>query len=244
MVSGKFSALAGAVAREQAMANIANNLANVNTSGFKKDTVSFEAMLRGERQTSTTKGINYNRVRTIATDFSQGPIKTTDNPLDLAIDGEGFFKIGDSSGTYYTRQGSFRIDGNGLLKTASGHSLLDAGGQPLQVNNPNSQNITIDEAGNVAIDGGIEGKISIYQVDDTANLEKIGHSLFRLGDAGAEIPLEEYRIVQGGLETSNVNMMEEMVRMIDTNRKHAAYHKVMKSYSTMSEKLDELGSVG
>jgi flagellar basal-body rod protein FlgF len=244
MVSGKYSALSGAIAMEQNMANISNNLANVNTTGFKKDQMSFEAILRGAQQIQNAKGINYTRVNRNGTDFSEGPIRVTDNPLDLAIDGEGFFKVSNGNEVFFTRQGSFSLDESGKLITPSGYSLLDDGNQPVQLNGTAGQLITIDEDGYITINGGQEGKVQVFTVDDPTKLKKSANTLFQLGEGGVDRPLQDARIIQGSLEYSNVNIMEEMAKMIETHRKYEAYHKVLKSYQTLSEKQDELGTVG
>ncbi len=243
MVSGKYSALAGAVAREQAMANISNNLANVNTTGFKKDRISFESILRGSRQTGQAKGINYSRIRTIGTDFSQGALKVTDNPLDLAIQGQGFFKIRQGKRTLYTRDGSFHLDSNGMLKTADGFSVLNESGQPVQLTETSGRKITIAEDGGIIVDGQVQDRLQVFTVDDPAGLKKIGGNRFAL-EQGTDRTAESSRIVQGSLETSNVNMMEEMVMMINSQRRFEACHKALKSYSTIAEKNGELGTVG
>ncbi|NOQ45260.1 MAG: flagellar basal-body rod protein FlgF [Desulfobulbaceae bacterium] len=245
MVSGKYSALSGAVAREQAMANIANNLANVNSSGFKKDRISFESLLRGSRQVEEAKGINYSRIRKIGTDFSQGAMQMTGKPLDVAISGEGFFKVRNKNEIYYTRLGNFSVDNNGMLKTESGFSVLGSGNQPLQLDDAAGKKLTIDETGNISVNGMLaEAKLQIFKVTDVSKLKKTGDTLFTLEQGASDQPTEDARIIQGSLEASNVNMMEEMVMMIDTQRKFEAYHKVLKSYSTLGEKQSELGTVG
>ena len=113
--------------REQALANIANNLANVSTSGYKKMLTSFESILRNEKQVTDANGINYNRVSNISTDFSQGPLKETGNIFDLAIHGNGFFKIQGPDEVYYTRSGSFKLNPNGGLVSQDGYPVLDEG---------------------------------------------------------------------------------------------------------------------
>jgi len=124
MVSGKYSALAGAISREQSIANISANLANINTSGYKKSMVSFESILRGEQQTNEGKGINYNRIRNNFTDFSPGAIRQTEDPLDLAIQGNGFFRVQGPGGVHYTRRGDFAINQDGLLTTSNDLPVL------------------------------------------------------------------------------------------------------------------------
>jgi flagellar basal-body rod protein FlgF/flagellar basal-body rod protein FlgG len=143
MVSGKYSALSGAVAREQAMSNLAANLANVSTAGFKKDRVSFAAILRGTRQSAEAGGINYSRIRTIGIDFSQGGMETTGRPLDVAIDGAGFLKVQKNLEIFYTRAGRLMLDENGMVKTEDGLNVLGAGNAPLQIDTTQGKDIVI-----------------------------------------------------------------------------------------------------
>jgi flagellar basal-body rod protein FlgF len=244
MVSGKYSALSGAVAREQALSNIAANLANVNTTGFKKDRISFAAMLNGARQTNDTRGINYARIRSITADFSQGGLAATGRALDVAIDGPGFLKIEKNNETFYTRAGRMTLDSNGMVKTEDGFTVLGAGGNPLQIDTALGKNIVIAESGEIFVNGEDSGsRIQVFTVEDEKQLVKTGSSLYQLKE-GDDQPLAEYRVVQGSLETSNVNMMEEMTTMIAAQRAFEAHTKVIESYSKIGQKQDELGSVG
>lgn len=244
MVSGKYSALSGAVAREQAMNNVAANLANVSTTGFKKDRVSFAAILRGTAQTAEASGLNYSRIRKIGVDFSQGGMQTTDRPLDVAIDGEGFLKVQKGQETFYTRAGRLMIDDNGMLKTEDGLNVLGAGNEPLQIDTAQGKDIVIAENGEISVNGAAVGsRIPVFSVENQDKLVKAGNSLYKLEEGGDQ-PLTDYRLLQGNLETSNVNMMEEMTAMISNQRSFEAHNKLIESYSKLSEKQDELGSVG
>jgi flagellar basal-body rod protein FlgF/flagellar basal-body rod protein FlgG len=246
MGSGKYGALSGAVAREQAMTNIANNLANINSNGFKKNRISFAAILRGAQQvTADSRGINLTRIRKIGTDFSQGGMQDTGRPLDVAIDGEGFFKVRRGNEVFFTRGGHLMIDENGMVKTADGLNLIDAGEEPLQLETAAGQNVSIGENGEIAINGEPGGgQIQVFAVNDPDKLVKVGGSLYRLDEGGTSQPAEAFRVVQGSLETANVNMVEEMTSMIATQRSFEAHHKVLESYSKLGEKQDELGTVG
>jgi len=244
MVSGKYSALSGAVAREQAISNIASNLANVSTTGFKKDRISFAALLRGAKQTGQAQGINYNRIRTIGTDFSQGGMQTTDRPLDVAIDGPGFFKVQKDNQIFYTRAGRLMLDNNGTIKTEDGCTVLGAGGGPLQLDTTQGKEIVIAETGEISVNGEQSGgQLQVFAVEDQEQLVKVGHALYKLAKGGDQ-PLPEFRLLQGNLEASNVNMMEEMTAMIASQRTFEAHTKMIESYSRLSEKQDELGSIG
>ncbi len=244
MVSGKYSALSGAVSRQQAMDNIANNMANIDTTGFKKDRISFEALLKGSQQVANGKGINYSRIRKIGVDFSQGPLRETGRDLDVAISGKGFFKVRGSGNTFFTRNGSFYVDNNGMLKTTDNFNVLDSSSQPVQLAGVQGKKIHIDEAGNISLDNVPSGqKIQIFTVSDQAGLEKVGNSLFTLKKGTTSQPTDSAAIIQGNLEGSNVNMVEEMTMMINTQRRFDACLKVEKNYSNLSERQNELGTV-
>jgi len=244
MVSGKYSALSGAVSREQAMANISNNLANVNSSGFKKNRISFESLLRGNKQISEAKGINYSRIREIGIDFSQGPLQETGRSLDVAISGKGFFKVQRGDEILYTRNGNFFTDNDGMLKTAQGFNVVNRTNQPIQLFDIEGKKLNIDQFGNISLNNIPTGEqLQVFSVADPKKLTKAGDSLFKLEQGVASQPTEDATIIQKNLEGSNINMVEEMVMMIDTQRKFEANLKAQKSYSTLGERQSELGSV-
>ncbi len=244
MTSGKYTALSGAISREQAMANIANNLANVNTTGFKKNRVSFEAMLKGVQQINEARGHNHTRINEITTDFSQGLLRQTSRSLDVAISGEGFFKIGQGDQVFYTRNGNFFTDQDGMLQTSQGFSVLDDGNLPIQITDIGTAKINIDESGNITLGTVPSGeKIQIFTVDDVSKLQKVGNSLFKLAEGEGFQAIETSQVLQYNLETSNVNMVEEMVLMINNQRKFEAHLKVQERFSKMSELQSELGTV-
>ncbi len=244
MVSGKYSALSGAVSREQAMANISNNMANIDTTGFKKDRISFESILKGSKQITAARGINYSRIRKIGVDFSQGPLRETGRDLDVAISGRGFFKVRGKGNTFFTRNGSFYIDNNGFLKTADNFNVLDGSSQPIQLADGQGKKINIDETGNISLDNTPSGlKIQVFTVSDPDKLEKKGDTMFSLKKGGTSKPAEEARVIQGNLEESNINMVEEMAMMINTQRRFDACLKIEKNYSNLSERQNELGTI-
>ncbi len=227
------------------MDNIAANLANVNSTGFKKNRISFASILRGAKQTEETRGINYARIRKIGTDFSQGGMIPTARPLDVAIDGQGFFKVRQNNEIYYTRAGHFMVDENGMVKTAEGLNVLSTGNEPLQLETNGAKGILIDDSGNISINGTLaDGRLQVFSVSDQDKLIHTAGTLFKLDQGATDQPMETFRVVQGSLESSNVNMMEEMVSMITAQRAFDAHHKVLESYSKLSDKLDELGSLG
>lgn len=249
MVSGKYSALAGAISREQAIANISENLANVSTTGYKRSTMSFESLLRGEQQKTHAKGINYSRVGKNTTDFASGPLKETGNPLDIAIHGDGFLKVEGENGVAYTRRGDLLIGSDDILRTRSGLKVLDEANAEIVVPDSSTSKVSINNAGMITLvdaDGGrsIVGRLAIVNVDDPSKLKREEDTTFSLEPGAQEILIEEPYIVAGSLESSNVNMIEEMTRMIGSYRTFETLHKVLNSYSEISEKQSELGSLG
>ena len=249
MVSGKYSALAGAISREQRLANISANLANINTIGYKKNRMSFESLLRGEQQTSNAKGINYSRIRENFTEFTEGPIKNTANPLDIAIHNDGFFKVQSVDGFKYTRRGDFHVDQDGTLLTGNDMPVLDEGNAPITIPDTDTSKISVNSLGEISIlsiDGtrNVVGKLAIYTINDNKFLKRDSDTLFSLKEGGQEVLMEEPQLAVGSLEVSNVNITKEMALMIESTRTFESYQKVIKAYSQLGQKQDELGTIG
>ena len=249
MVSGKYSALSGAIAREQTIANVSNNLANINTTGYKKSAVNFESILQGEKQATEAKGINYSRIKENFTDFSPGALRQTEDPLDIVIHGEGFLKVQGQNGVLYTKRGDLSINGDGLLTTSNGLPVLDDAGGEITIADTETSVIAFSEEGAIYTMGeqGARtevGQLGIVNFADPSKLKRESDTTFSLAGGDQEIPDEGSRVIQGSLELSNVNMAAEMAKMIDSYRTFETYHKVLKSYSTIGEQQNELGTLG
>lgn len=249
MGSGKYTALSGAIAREQAINNVAANLANSNTSGYRRTQVSFAAILRGEQQTQQARGMNYTRVNRNFSDFSGGPVRQTDDPLNFAIQGDGFFKIQGANGPLLTRRGDLQINGQGVLTTSNNQPLLDEGNNQIILGDINTGKVAADEDGTISIidaQGARTevGRLAVVTVADKAQLQREADTGFSLKEGATEIPAADYRILQGSLELSNVNTATELAQMIDNYRTFETYHKVLKSYSTLGEVQEDLGTLG
>jgi len=248
MVSGKYSALSGAVAREQNLDNISANLANVSTIGYKRSSVSFESILRGTQQVKQARGINYTRIRDNFTDLSEGPIKDTGRPLDLAIHDNGFFKVQGPKGILYTRKGNFSLDNQGRLITSGGMQVLDDANTPITIPETSTNRISISNQGMISVidSTGAQtdvAQLGIVDIDDPLKLKKAVDTTFSLQTGGQEIPIGTPDVVQGGLEVSNVNMVREMSNMINNERLFDTYNKMLKSYATIEAKQNDLGTV-
>ncbi len=249
MVSGKYSAVAGAVAREQSIANISANLANVNTSGYRRNSVSFESLLRGAKQRQDANGINYSRVKHNVSDFTPGPMRETANPYHVAIEGDGFFKIQGPDGPLYTRRGDFVIDQDSILRTSSGQAVLDDANGEISIPDTDISKVVIAQDGSISLidRDGIStdaAQLAIVDINDRSFLKRAENTAFSLAVGGTETAIETPRVVQGYLELSNVNMSAEMTRMINSMRTFETYHKVLESYSTLGQQQDELGTIG
>lgn len=249
----------GLDAQQTRMAVVSNNLANVSTTGFKKGRAIFEDLLyqnirqpgaQSSQNTILPSGLSLGvGVRTVATEklFSQGNLELTENSLDVAIDGHGFLQILMPDGTIaYTRDGAFQLDNQGQVVTAGGLLL-----QPPITIPPNSQSITIGKDGTVSVQ--VAGQAANQQVGNLqladfvnpTGLQSIGDNLF-LETAASGAPQSGTpglngmgSVIQGFVESSNVNVVEEMVNMIETQR---AYEMNSKAISTTDQMLGYLSS--
>lgn len=175
-MSGSIYALAsGAVAQKLRLEALSNNLANAGTVGFKMDTVSFRLPesqvieLETPPTTDEPSDLFSDLVPIEAfTDFSQGPHRGTGNPLDIAIEGDGFFAVATDSGIQYTRNGSFTLSPEGILVTHDGYPVMGDGGE-ITVD---GTDIQIDHTGNMVVDGNLSGKLRIVRFSDPQLLEK------------------------------------------------------------------------
>ena len=240
MSSGMYSTLSGAMAASRNLQIISNNLANINNSGFKKQETHFESLFRDNLQTSRLgQGINFSRISHTSTDFSQGGTKRTEGSLDVAIEGDGFFKVAGEDGFSYTRKGNFQLREDGSLVTPSGEQVV---GEEGPINLPSSR-VTIDRDGTIRGEDGPVGQLSVYEVPDASALQRQGNNLWDYaGEVGDQVATGR-KVRQGYLEESNVEPMQAMTDLIQTKRLFQAYQKNLQAYGDMSEKANEIGRI-
>lgn len=262
MNEGIFIAASGALKQERKMDVVANNLANVNNVGFKKDSLVFESMIppfNPDHSFETSRNIllpakksnldvAYVGVSGFSTNHSQGALEKTDNVLDVALDGDGFFAVETPAGVRYTRKGNFHLDAQSRLVTQNDHPVLGSQGGPITINAA-GRDITIDVNGGILVGTGLEnnqvGKIKIVNFDTQDVLEKQGDGFFRLTGPKNEEKESTAQVKQGLLEQSNVNSVEEMTQMITTLRAFEAYQKVIQAFDGIdSQAANNLGRVG
>lgn len=241
-MNGLFSALSGAKVQELYLSKVTNNLANVNTAGYKGDYPSFESFFAskgggitiGKTASSSVSIVKLNE----GIDIAQGSIKPTGNPLDLAIEGDGFFVVNTPQGQRYSRNGNFSLDSKGLLVTNGGFPLVGESGNISITGN----DVVINDDGTVIVDGKSAGKLRLVLIDDKDNLLKEGSNLFSLKRASTMTEPQDYKIIQGSLEMSNVNTIREMTRLITISRSYGAYQKMMQSIDDISGKtINKIG---
>ncbi|MDZ7640727.1 MAG: flagellar basal-body rod protein FlgF [Desulfurivibrio sp.] len=214
-------------AQERRLDQVANNLANVDTAGYKRQKMAFWEMLYNVTDDRQRIGKGAHNL----IDHQQGNVQQTDKPLDLAINGEGFFRIQTDRGIRYTRAGNFELDPVGQLRMPSGGLVLGQGG-PV-VLDPAGGEVSIDPQGLIQQDGAPIDQLNIVTVNDLTNLAQEGDNLFRLEDDGAEVAAVDFRVRQGYVEKSNVNSVEEMTAMIDLYRNYQAQQKMIQGIDEM-----------
>ncbi len=263
---GIFSAVSGAMAQSSRLDTIANNLANVNTTAFKKDRQVFSEYLTAyekldhviqvprvpasiESFYDMQGGDNaYVNPAGTYTKFEQGALRSTGGLLDFAIEGNGFFEVLTPQGVRYTRNGGFQIDGNGRLVTRDGFPVLREGqNDPAQrIVRLNSRNVTVSKSGDIFDGGNVVGRLAVSDFAVPDDLQKVGSSLYTLKDNAVSepMPAREAKVHQGFLEGSNVNVVEEMTDMITANRVFEATQQAIKAHDQMDDKLiNEVGKV-
>lgn len=228
--SGFADAVHGSLAQQRRIDIISNNLANVNTPGYKADRMLFNDLM-GRRVYSV---------------MESGPMNVTSEPLDFGIRGDGFFQVRTKNGIRITRAGAFQMTGEGILVTAAGDPVLGAGNTTITLN-PQGGRPDVDEEGGVYQNGELVGQIAVVDVVDPNSLEKEGFNLFSAKGGGAPItrPAQDYRLVQGVLEQSNATVVREMVGMIDGFRGFESYQKAIQIMQEIDQKAaTQLGKVG
>ncbi len=213
---------------------ISNHLANANTTGFKKDVLSFDRMMKAE----------------MTVDHSQGSLRKTSSKLDVALKSPGFFKIQTPQGIRYTRDGNFSLNVDSNIVTQTGDLVLGEGGQPLTIvgddQNLQSGKININTLGEIEIDGGAIGRLMVADFTDINQLEKDGSNYYvNTGTPDNEINPENVAIEQGFLELSNISSVSEMIGMIDAHRMYETFQKMMQTLDDAdSSAIDTVGRVG
>ena len=256
MIKGLYTAASGMMVQMARQDAIANNLANVNTSGYKKHVAvsrAFPEMLmsrlgestenaRGETKAQPPEFIG--RLGTgacmdeVYTDFTAGNIKKTDNSSDIALSGPGFFAVETADGERFTRCGEFKINSDGMLTTSEGYPVLDNFDNYIFI----EDEFTVDRLGNIIVNGEEIARLKIINFENLQAMERLGDSLLNSNEEYMEI--ENPDVLQGYVEESNVNAVKEMVTLISVVRAYEAMQKAVQAVDeTTQVALDKVGSV-
>jgi flagellar basal-body rod protein FlgG len=217
MLEGLYSAAAGMQAQQQRIDSVANDLANVNTNGYKHTRVAFRDLLYVNDASGNVRSGAGAAAATIGRGFTQGAMRETGNPLDVAIEGEGFLRVRRADGTdALTRDGSLRIDPRGRLTTQRGELVQPAITVPAGTN---ESAVSIGSDGTVSANNRPIGRIQLVNVRSPEALDVIGENLYRATAAsGAATNTNAARLTQGTIEASNVDVGDSMTEMIDAQR--------------------------
>lgn len=251
MNGATYLAASGAMLNQQRLEILSNNLANITTAGFKRQTTAFQIIDSPEDVQQALADVSlgaanpttplWQRMET-RIDFSQGRLKKTGNPLDVALSGKGFFTVQTPDGVRYTRKGNFMLNADGELITPEGHGVIGEGG-PIKID---GHSVTVDPQGNLTVDGVFTDTLQIVSFDEERRFRRLGGNLFAPFAAGQEgKQAEDVQVKQGYLESSNVEAVKTMVEMIDALRSYEAYQKTIRTLHEASSKgINEVGRIG
>jgi flagellar basal-body rod protein FlgF len=252
MENGSLIGLSRQIALQRELDVIANNIANINTTGFKAEGVVFHEHLmpiaRANQFGVGDRKLSFVQDRATWHDLSQGPLQQTGNPLDIAIGGDAYLTVQTARGERYTRNGALQVNANGELVTSEGDRVVGENG-PITLQ-PGDRDVSITSDGTVSVREGknttdsSRGKLRLVSFAQPQRLEKDGASTFRAPEGMTPQPATNVRVSQGVIEKSNVRSVIEMTRMIEVTRNYTQVAGILQQQSDMRrsaiEKLAEV----
>ncbi|HWV51566.1 flagellar basal-body rod protein FlgF [Pseudorhodoplanes sp.] len=225
---------------------VSNNIANINTTGFKAGTAVFEEfMMPGASHDDfrrRDRKMSFVHDRSTWHDFGQGAIRETGNPLDVAVDEKSFLVVQTPGGERYTRNGSFQINAQGQLVNSEGHAVLGNSG-PIQFQTTD-KDITISRDGTISVPDGVRGKLRVVTFENPQRLQKDGGSTFKAADDMQPTATQYPHVMQGALEQSNVKAVVEMTRMIEVSRHYTQIAGLLQQHGdTRRSAIERLAEV-
>lgn len=231
MDNTKYIALSRQMALWKQMDIVSNNMANMNTSGYKQDEAIFSSYVV---QTENAQGfgkvpVYFTQDFGMYKNFKEGAIVQTGNTFDLALQGDSFFSVETPSGEKFTKKGQFQLDGDGQLITKDGYAVLSENNEPFFIA-PGEKEISISENGDISTENGIIGRLKLVRFADNQKLLKVADTMFEntAGNAMVVNP-EDTRVIQGAVEKSNVEPITEMTKLI----------KLQRSYEYVQQMIDQ-----
>jgi flagellar basal-body rod protein FlgG len=241
MDAGIFSAMSGSLAAQTRLDALANNLANANTAGFKAERVLQRAEKAGDVVPPPTAVATPVTSDYVLTDFSQGPVSQTGNPLDVALTGDGFFVVKTDRGERLTRGGSFTIDSGGYLAASDGSRVQGTSGD-ISVP-PQGGPIAIGTDGTIRAGDQRIGQLRVVHVEDPSQLVRESGTRFAPGaEAPADLPPGRVHVIQGAIEGANLAPVEGLVQLIETVRGFETYMRAAERLDQVTSKaINEVG---
>jgi flagellar basal-body rod protein FlgF/flagellar basal-body rod protein FlgG len=237
MDSGYYAAMTGLVARSQAMDTAAANLANAQTPGYRAEREYFRSALLGPDAAGSQLGQTVNNYGLLGGDrlnMGQGAIQQTGNPLDLAIEGEGFFQVQTANGTRYTRDGSFHRSQAGQLVTAAGESVLSSSGQPISV--PPGE-LAVGAGGVLSVAGGAVATVGVFTFPAGTQLTPEGANRYVAPQGVTAAPSKDAAIHQGAIEAANQDVIQGTLDLMVMQRQAEMMQKALTVFHTEFNKI-------
>ncbi|HEY8963459.1 MAG TPA: flagellar basal-body rod protein FlgF [Alphaproteobacteria bacterium] len=213
------------IALQEHMSLIANNIANINTPGYKANKILFAEYLDKPKGMNETMSmvLDYGNYRV----NTNGPIKRTDNQFDVALEGTGYMGVqGPGAKTFYTRAGAFAVNADNTLVTQQGYPVLDAGGGTITIP-AGTTNVKIDEKGTIATDQGVIGSLMVVDFSNLQKMTPVGNTLYSTQETPT--PSERTRVIQGAQEGSNTQGVIEMTDMIEVSRNYQSVSRLLQN---------------
>lgn len=239
MIRGLYTSASGMLAVLRRMEVLTNNLANVETSGYKQErttSATFDEQLlsriAGGRAAPIGPLTLLGGAEGPILDLSQGPLLQTGRELDLALQGPGFFAVQTPEGVRYTRDGSFSRDANGLLTTASGAAVLGENG-PLQI--PDGP-VTVGVDGTLTVSGTVVGRVQLVEFGPDAQLDKVGNNELAPRDGATGQPAAASTVLQGSIESSNVDLTASLTTALELQRAYEASQRMIQSQDELMQR--------
>jgi flagellar basal-body rod protein FlgF/flagellar basal-body rod protein FlgG len=235
MDSGFYAACTGLMSKTQALDSVANNLANVNTSGYRSQRNQFSSVLANASLSGSSPlnlaVNNYGVLGGTRLDMTQGSLEKTGNDLDFAVDGQGFFAVQTSAGRMYTRSGNFQIGASGQLITAEGDPVLGEKGTI----NVSGGKVHVGADGTISVDGAVAGRLKVVDFAPSTQLQAVGKTYYS-APPDSEIEAKLASVQQGVIEGSNVNAVTTAVELINVQRQAEMMERAMSLFNTDLDK--------
>lgn len=237
MENSLYIGLSRQMALQTAMTLASNNIANINTPGYRAQNPLFEEYITKPKGQTDPLSFTYDYAQYDST--KPGTQTLTGNNLDVALDGPGFIGVNTTDGVRYTRAGSFTINNLGQLSTMSGHLVAATGGGAILIP-AGARELDITDAGQIIADGNAVGQIMVHEFENLQNLSPEGSGLYKAAEAG--LPAQETRVKQGMIEGSNVNGVVEMTRMIEILRSYQSTQRMIQTeHERQKDAVSRLG---